>query len=328
MPVEVRILSAADTRGLLDIPRAIEIVEDTFRWYANGEVMWSDPAVMNLSVPDLRAAYRLKGTYLPALRVAGFRVTGMVLDEAGVGSGASDNTRFVILSDPVTGHPLAILDEHWTYSVRTVAAAAVAAKYLADPASDCLGLVGAGQLATIGLRALHHIFPIERVRVYSRRPESRRGFADRMSEGIGVEVRAVDSAEAAVRDAPLVLACTSAGRPVVQAAWMGRDIFLCTLGRDELEPACYAGADKIVFDSWDLSQESGDVRRLVQSGVLSRDRLYAEIGDVVVGRKPGREGPGRVIVRAEGMASQDIAIAAWTYRRAAERGIGLVLPVG
>ena len=328
MPVEVRILSAADTRGLLDIPRAIEIVEDTFRWYANGEVTWSAPPVMNLSVPDLRAAYRLKGAYLPAMRVAGFRVTGMVLDEAGAGSGASDNTRFVILSDPVTGHPLAILDEHWTYSVRTVAAAAVAAKYLADPASGCLGLVGAGQLATIGLRALHHIFPIKRVRVYSRRPESRRGFADRMSEGIGVEVRAVDSAEAAVRDAPLVLACTSAGRPVVQAAWMGQDIFLCTLGRDELEPACYADADKIVFDSWELSQESGDVRKLVQSGVLSRDRLYAEIGDVVVGRKPGRAGPGRVIVRAEGMASQDIAIAAWTYRRAAERGIGLVLPVG
>src|SRR5690349_733109 len=123
MPAEVRILSAADTRGLLDIPRAIEIVEDTFRWYANGDVMWSTPAVMNLNVSDLRAAYRLKGAYLPALRVAGFRVTGMVLDEAGGGSGASDNTRFVILSDPATGRPLAIVDEHWTYSVRTVAAA-------------------------------------------------------------------------------------------------------------------------------------------------------------------------------------------------------------
>ena len=328
MPVEVRILTAADTRGLLDIGRAIEIVEDTFRWYANGEVMWSVPPVMNLRVPGPQAAYRLKGTYLPALRVAGFRVTGMILDEAGGGSGAPDNTRFVILSDPATGHPLAILDEHWTYSVRTVAAAAVAAKYLGDPASDCLGLVGAGQLAAIGLRALRHIFPIKRVLVYSRRAESRRGFADRMSENTGAEVRAVDSAEEAVRGVPVVLACTSAGRPVVQAAWIGRDIFLCTLGRDELEPACYASADKIVFDSWDLSQESGDVRKLVQAGVLTRDRLYAEIGDVVVGRKPGRAGPGRVIVRAEGMASQDIAIAAWTYRRAAERGIGLVLPVG
>ena len=328
MPVEVRILTAADTRGLLDVPRAIEIVEDTFRWYANGEVMWSSPPVMNLSVPDLRAAYRLKGTYLPALRVAGFRVTGVVLDEAGGGSGASDNTRFVILSDSATGRPLAILDEHWTYSVRTVAAAAVAAKYLADPASDCLGLVGAGQLAAIGLRALRHTFPITRVRVYSRRAESRRGFADRMSEDTGVEVSAVDSAEEAVRDAPLVLACTFAGRPVVQAAWIGHDVFLCTLGRDELEPACYGSADKIVFDSWDLSQESGDVRKLVQSGVLSRDRLYAEIGDLVVGRKPGRAGPARVIVRAEGMANQDIAIAAWIYERAVERGIGLVFPVG
>jgi len=328
MPVEVRVLTAADTRVLLDIRRAVEIVEDTFRWHADEPVVWSDPPVMGLRVPAPKAAYRLKGAYVPQAGVAGFRVTGFALDEAGSGSGAADNTRFVILSDPATGHPLAILDEHWTYSVRTVAAAVVAAKYLADPAASRLGLVGAGQLAGIGVQALRQQFPLAEVRVYSRRPESRRGFADRMSESTGIAVRAVDSAEEAVRDTSLVLACTSAGRPVVQAAWVARDAFLCTLGRDELEAACYTQADKIVFDSWELSQESGDVQKLVQAGALSRERLYAEIGDLVVGRRPGRTGPERVVVRAEGMANQDVAIAAWTYRQAVDRGVGMVLPIG
>jgi len=328
MPVEVRVLTAQDTREILDIRRAVEIVEETFRWLAAGQVVWSDPPVMGLRVADPKAAYRLKGAYVPAFGAVGFRVTGFAMDEAGSGSGASDNTRFVILSDPATGHPLAILDEHWTYSVRTVAAAVVAAKYLADPGSSRLGLVGAGQIATIGLQALLQVFPIKEARVFSRRPESRRGFADRMSGSAGIRVQAVDSAEEAVRDTPLVLACTSAGRPIVQAAWVARDAFLCTLGRDELEPACYTQADKIVFDSWELSQESGDVQKLIRAGALSRDRLYAEIADLVVGRRPGREGPERVVVRAEGMANQDVAVCAWTYREAVRRGVGMVLPVG
>jgi N-[(2S)-2-amino-2-carboxyethyl]-L-glutamate dehydrogenase len=71
---------------------------------------------------------------------------------------------------------------------------------------------------------------------------------------------------------------------------------------------------------WDLSQESADVRALVRAGVLSRERLYAEIGEIVSGGKRGREGSERIVVRAEGMANQHIALAAWTYHRAVERG--------
>jgi len=328
MPVQVRILTADDTRKLLDIRRAVDIVEETFRWYAEGQVAWSEPPVMALHVPDPGAIYRLKGVYLPSLGVAGFRVTGYTTRADGSGSGAADNTRFVILSDPLSGHPLAIIDEHWNYSVRTVAAAVVAAKYLADPGAGDLGLVGAGALATIGLQALAQRFPLRRVRVFSRRPESRGAFAQRMTRDLGIEVAAVDSAEAAVRGAPLILACTSAGRPLIRAPWITPGAFLCTLGRDELDPACYAQADKVVFDSWELSQESSDVRKLIAAGVLSRERIYGEIGEIVTGRKPGREGRERIIVRAEGMANQDIAIAAWTYQRAVAEGIGMVLPVG
>jgi alanine dehydrogenase len=328
MPADVRILTAADTRALLDMQRAVEIVEETFRWLAAGQVVWSEPPVMALRIRQPGALYRLKGVYLPAMGMAGFRVTGYPINEAASGSGAPDNTRFIILSDPGTGHPLAIIDEHWTYSVRTVAAAVVAATYLADPESTQLGLVGAGQLATIGLRILHGRFPLRRVRVFSRRPESRRAFAERMSTELGIEVVDVDSADAAVTGAPMVLACTSAGRPLIRAAVVAPNAFLCTLGRNELEPACYTQADKIVLDSWDLSQESADVRALVEAGVLSRERLYAEIGEIVSGRKRGREGPERIVVRAEGLASQDIALAAWTYQQAVERGVGMVLPVG
>ena len=125
MPVDVLYLTAAETRELLNAPRAMELVEQALRWQANGEVVWSHPAVLNLRTHAPDAHYRVKGCYLRATGTAGFRVTGFHIDPSGAGSGASDNTRFVILSNTATGRPQAIIDEHWTYSVRTVAAAEI-----------------------------------------------------------------------------------------------------------------------------------------------------------------------------------------------------------
>jgi alanine dehydrogenase len=151
----------------------MHLVEETLRWQAEGQVLYSDPAALTLTMQEPHSAYRLKGCYLSALGIAGFRVTGFRLDVPGKGSGAPDNTRFVILSDPATGRPQAILDEHWTYSVRTVGAAAVAAKYLARSDSHVLGLLGAGNLAAAALPLLEALFPLTHVRVASRRLESR-----------------------------------------------------------------------------------------------------------------------------------------------------------
>ncbi|MDR7481279.1 MAG: ornithine cyclodeaminase family protein [Armatimonadota bacterium] len=329
MPVDVLYLSAAETRQVLDAAQAMHLVEQALRWQADGQIVWSDPAVLNLQTRDPDSHYRLKGCYLRTVEAVGFRVTGFHVHPTGAGSGAPDNTRFVILSDPRTGRPQAIIDEHWTYNVRTVAAAAVAARYLARRDSAVLGLVGSGQLATTGLVLLDSLFHFREVRVTSRRPESREGFAHRMRGQIGGELRPVDSPRDAVVGADLVVTCTSANTRLVEADWLERGVFVCALGRGELADAVYETADKIVMDSWQASQEAADVRGLVARGVLSRERLHAELGEIVAGLRPGREAPEeRIVARIEGLASQDVAIAHWVVAEARCRHLGTIIPAG
>jgi ornithine cyclodeaminase len=116
---------------------------------------------------------------------------------------------------------------------------------------------------------------------------------------------------------------------LVEAEWLERGVFVCALGRYELADGVFQSADKVVMDSWELSQESPDVQALVTRGVLSRATLYAELADIVVGRRPGRERPTeRTVARIEGLASQDVAIAAWVVEQARQRGIGTHLLAG
>ena len=163
----------------------------------------------------------------------------------------------------------------------------------------------------------------------SRRPESRAAFVARMRGQISESVRAVDSVQEAVAVADLVLTCTSANAKLVEAEWLGPGVFVCALGRNELADAVYRTADKVVMDSWELSQESSDVRGLVARGVLARDTLHAELGEIVTGRKPGRQSPAeRIVARIEGLASQDVLIAHWVVNEARRQRIGIRLAAG
>jgi ornithine cyclodeaminase/alanine dehydrogenase-like protein (mu-crystallin family) len=329
MPVDVLYVSAAETVQLLDLAQAVALVEQALRWQAEGQVVWSSPPILALQTKDPDSHFRIKGCYLRPIDTAGFRVTGFRADPAGAGSAAADNTRFVLLSKPTTGRPRAIVDEHWTYNVRTVAAAGLAAKHLARRDSARLGLVGAGQLAETGLKLLAAMFPLRAVLVTSRRAESRETFARRMQGAIAADVRAVGSPAEAVAGADIVLTCTSANARLVEADWVEPGAFVCALGRNELADELYEAADKTVMDSWDLSQESSDVRQLVGRGALSRERLHAELPDLVTGRRPGRESDReRIVARIEGLASQDVLIAHWVAEQARERRLGRAVPGG
>jgi ornithine cyclodeaminase len=293
------------------------------------QIVWSDPPVLNLQTERPVSHYRVKGCFLSSVGVVGLRLTGFAIGEAGRGSGAPDNTRFIVLSDPESGRPLAIIDEHWTYSVRTVAAAALAAKLLAREDARSMGLVGTGNLARVALPLFCRLFELKEVRVTSRREESRKAFAAEMNRSVSVPVLPVDSVREAVEGSDLVLTCTSANARLVESHWLARGAFVCALGRGELADEVYREADKVVVDSWEMSQDSADVRELIRSGVISRERLYAELGEIVVGYKPGRESHSeKIVARIEGLASQDILIAYRVVERAKSRGLGTILPAG
>jgi ornithine cyclodeaminase/alanine dehydrogenase-like protein (mu-crystallin family) len=328
-------ISAEQSRDLVTSEEALEVVERVFRWHAEeGKVVVPSPSVLSYVLPEPESRYRLKVCALPAIPVAGVRVTGWALGEGrqgtGVGTGAPANTRFVVLTDPGTGHPLAIVDEHWTYNLRTSVAGMLAVRLLARTDSRVVALVGAGQIASTCAEMLARMFRLDQIRVTSLRPASRQAFAARLSDQLAVPFVVCDSVQEAAHGADIVVTASSANAVILaDAAWLADGSTCCAIGVGEADPSVYRAVDKVVVSDYELVQEIPDVRSLLDSGRLSTADIWADITQILTGTKPGRESASeRIFVRASGLVTQDVALCHLVYVRALERGVGTRLPVG
>jgi len=321
----VLFIPEAVSRDLVEVDRVLERVEQAFRWEAAGKVHYPEPAALRLHSDDPPGKFHSKGVVLPELGIAGFRVVGYRLREDGSGPSSPESTRLVVLTDLDTGSPLAIVDEHYTYTLRTAASVAAAVRHLC-PERPVLGVVGAGGVAHDVVRIFLHALPLEEVLITSRRPQSRTRLAEEAATWGDVPVRAVDRLDDVVDRANLLVTATTTRAPLVDADRVRPGMTLCALGSFELTPAVYAEVDKLVVDDWGQTRRAPDVRPMIDSGVLTDDRLHAHIGEVVVGDKPGRESADEtILVRTEGLASQDIALAHWVFDTARARGLGIPL---
>lgn len=241
--------------------------------------------------------------------------------------GSLDCARYIMLSDPHTGEPVSIVDEHWSYVIRSAASAVLACKWLGPAKPKVLGLVGIGSMGTAALRCLTSLYRFEEIRCTSRRPESRQAFASTWSEKLNTRVVAKESIEDVVRGADIVVGGTTSGEIVSREPWVKPGATFISLARRELDPAGWSKMDKVVIDSWAFNILQKDFRNTVESGLFSREQLYAEIQELVVGTKKGRERDDeRILIHTTGLVSQDIALAHFVYQRALEKGVGMWLP--
>ncbi len=315
-------LSEPDTRKVIDLDRVLEIIEKVARAQDKNRVLWSEPGTSVLAIPEPKSRYRIKACALPDVPIAGIRIIGY---PQGV-TGKHDSTRFVLLSDPGTGTPLALIADQWNYTLRTAASAVTGLRFLLPKKPVPVALIGAGNLANAMVLILKHVGLLGPVTVTSRRPESRQKFGREVEEKFHVPVRIVGDPREAVAGAALVVTATNANKQLVEENWVGKGVTLCTLGQYELSPEIYRKADKVVVDSWDVSKGVADVKALVAAGALDKSRLHAELHELVVGTKKGRENAEETIVfRTDGLVSQDVAIAYASYMTARERGVGVEL---
>ena len=289
-------------------------IERVIAWDARGLVRWPSPPNMNMR-DRFENHYHLKACILDEISVAGFRlVSHNATDET-----SQEATRFVVLVDVESSRPLAFVDETWTYAQRTVASIVMAARRLAREDAGTLALVGAGRLATTALEYYTRLFKLREVRIASRRPETRAALAAKASAKYGINARAADSIEAAVRGADLILTATNSASAMLEEAWVARGAVVATLdsaepGRDLVEKA-----DLFVVDS--REQLRKELTELF--GAEAPDWIDATVAEVVSGKHPGRtSAEQRVLIVTQGMASQDVALAHLAYQRALKQDLG------
>ena len=317
-----------DTLDLLSVQDAMTVCEQVYLMHARGSVVLSNPPSFKLDVTgDFHNHWHVKSVLLKDVPTTGVRLYNYYDDGVRNTVGGLDCTRYIVLSDPRSGAPVGIVDEHWSYAIRSAAAAAVACKWIGPKNPKILGLVGIGTMGTNSLRCLASRYEFEEVRCTSRRLETREAFAEKWSEELGVPVLAKNTVEEVVRGADIAVGGTTSGDIVTREPWLKPGATFISLARREFDPAGWSKVDKVVVDSWEFNMLQRDFRRTVESGLFSREQLYGEIHELVSGQKKGREHDDeRILIHTTGLVSQDVALAYFLYERARQSGRGLWLP--
>jgi len=314
-------LSRADVEAVgLDVKTIINLLEEAFRAKGAGQVeMPPKPGIH--TQPD--AFIHAMPAYIPPMGSAGLKWVGGY--PANQELGLPYISGLLVLNDIETGLPYAIMDCTWITAFRTGAATALAARYLARPDSQTVGILACGVEGRTNLEALAALFPIQRVYAYDIRPEAQQLYVGEMSVKLGIEVIGVDNPKQAVVDSDLVV---TAGpifkrpRPSIMKDWLKPGGFASAVDFDSYwHPDALAQMDKLITD--DLAQfyyykEIGYFQQTPDP--------YAEVGELVVGAKMGRESDGeRTMAINLGLAIEDMAVAPEIYRRAKTLGLGTLL---
>jgi len=233
----------------------------------------------------------------------------------------------IVLFDPETGAPISIMDGTGITAMRTAAASGIAVKYLARKDAKVLGMIGAGYQVPFQLEALNEVMKIEAVKIFDMIGEKADNLAAMAREKFGLNVTKVASAEEAVRGSDVVVTVTPTKTPIVQSEWVAKGMHINAIGADapgkeELEAGILNRA-KIVTDDWEQASHGGEINVPLSKKIITRANIYAEIGEIVAGAKPGRVSEDEITVfDLTGLAIQDVITAWRAYEVAEEKGMG------
>ncbi len=317
------VLSRSDVHALLTLPDCIAAVEQAFRRHAESKTF--GPGVLGVHVPG--GGFHVKAAGLVGSRSYFAAKTNANFPQNPATNGRPTIQGIVLLSDAGHGEPLAIMDSGSITALRTGAATAVAAKYLARPESRVATIVGCGVQGEIQLAAIAAVLPLARVRVIDADPARAKDLASRMDGVFGFGVEPATDLAASLRDSDVCVTCTPSKRAFLMRGDVRPGTFVGAVGADnqgkqELEPALLVGST-LVVDVLEQCAEIGELQHALAAGLLTREQVHAELADVVIGRRPGRTRADEITVfDSTGTALQDVAAAVAVYEKACATGRG------
>ncbi|PVE15892.1 MULTISPECIES: ornithine cyclodeaminase family protein [unclassified Arthrobacter] len=328
----LRFLSGPDIDSLqLTRPEIIKAVDDVVAAHGRGETVFEPRMHLMPNNGGIGHFNVLRGhvSNLGANGVSGVKVVGDFVPN--YLQGLPSELAMATLYDPTTGVPLCVMDATLVTEVRTGAMTAVGAKHLARKDSKILGHVGARGTAFSNVTMLDSMFDFDEIRVTSKRPESREAFAVQLRAEISTPVRVVDTAEEAFDDADILVEASRLNEPtpLLRTAAVKPGAFVVPYGTvSAVELDLLDVMDKVVVDDWREAQSGrfGALRPHVDTGRLSPETLYAQLGDIVSGQKPGRESDDeRILFWHRGLSILDVAVAHLILTKAEHADTGTML---
>jgi alanine dehydrogenase len=303
----------------------IAAVEEGLRAQGEGKTV-IEPRVHLRPDPAFRGHFNVLRGYIAPLGFAGVKIVGDYIDN--YKQGLPSEMALLNLFDPRNGAPLAVIDAAGITDMRTGAVTAIGAKHLARKDSRILGHVGARGTAYWNVRLLDRLFAFDEIRVHSRRKQSRDAFGTRLERDLGKKVIVTEDWRSCVEGADIVVEASRLEKPepMLRTEWIKKTAFVVPYGTmSAVELSLTDIMDKMVVDDWGQCRQGpfGSLRAHVEAGKLSEKTLHAELGEIVAGKKPGRERPDETILFwHRGLSLSDIALGAAMLRKAERMGLG------
>ncbi len=319
--------------GVLNMPQAIDVVGQAQALLAEGLVRQPHKVVLrNEETAQSEQEGRFNGL------CASIGVPPRSMGMKWIGSFPANRERglprasaLIILNSPQTGFPIALMDGTLVNAMRTGAMTALGLRYLAPKKTRKAGIIGSGVQSRTQILALHTELPqLEEIAIFGRQASAAEAIAEDCRKQWGAPVRPVPTIDQALDDADVALTITTADEPLMFARHIKPGALTVQLAGHECEFAVIQQCSKIVTDDWDVIEHRGIMTPAImhQQGLLNREGIYANLGELILGRKPGRENDEeRIHYCHMGMGIDDISLAWAVYQTACERNLGLRLPL-
>ncbi len=328
MKREVLILREPEIRALLEPAACIQAMHQAFVAYATGKAQL--PPVINLEVPEHEGEVHIKAGHLSGRPYYAVKIASGFYGNAALGLPSSNG--MVLVFDARSGTPAAfLLDNGFITDLRTAAAGALAAKYLARKEVKTVAVIGAGAQARYQVQLLPLVRAFSEVRIWGRDRDKAEACVEHLRRtGIPGQpgLAATDSVEQAVSQADIVITVTASHTPLVRAEWLEPGATVIAVGSDgpdkqELDVEVLARADLIVADSLPQCLRLGEIHHAAEQGAIKKEKVSAELGEIAAGLKPGRNNDQELIVcDLTGVGVQDVAAASLVMERALAAGMG------
>lgn len=323
--MKILILTHSEVEQLLPMPECITVMEDALSALARGEM--HQPLRMIVQPPGAAGVIAMMPAYRSgADSVFGLKAICVFPGNAAVGKDAHQGG--VLLFSGETGEPLAMMNASAITEIRTAAVSALATRVLAREDAGDLAIIGAGVQARSHLAAISCVRQLKRARIVSKRPVNAQRLAAEMQGRFDFPISAVESAEAAVTGADVIVTATTSREPVLQRDWIASGAHINAIGTfsrraREIDTATMAAASVFTDRRESALNEAGDYLIAAAEGAIGPDHIRAELGEVLVGTAPGRSSPDEItLFKSLGLAVEDLAAAAFLYQKAQQQHAG------